>query len=42
MKKRNVTRKELAVSVNEKLGVSQRNAAEIVDTVFATMKNTMV
>jgi len=40
MKKKNVTRKELAVSVNEKLGVSQRNAAEIVDTVFATMKNT--
>lgn len=42
MKKKNVTRKELAISVNEKLGVSQRNAAEIVDTVFATMKNTMV
>ena len=42
MKKKNVTRKELANSINEKLGVSQRNAAEIVDTVFATMKNTMV
>jgi integration host factor subunit alpha len=42
MKKKNVTRKELAIAVNEKLGVSQRNAAEIVDAVFATMKNTMV
>ena len=42
MKKKNVTRKELAISINEKMGVSQRNAAEIVDTVFATMKNTMV
>ena len=42
MKKKNVTRKELAISVNEKLGVSQRNAAEIVDTVFAVMKDTMI
>ncbi len=42
MKKKNVTRKELAISVNEKLGVSQRNAAEIVDTVFSTMKDTMI
>lgn len=42
MKKKNVTRKELAISVHEKLGVSQRNAAEIVDTVFSSMKDTMV
>ncbi len=42
MKKKNVTRKELALVVNERLGVSQRNAAEIVDTVFATMKRTLV
>ncbi|HFQ88767.1 MAG TPA: integration host factor subunit alpha [Desulfobulbus sp.] len=42
MKKKNVTRKELAISVNNKLGVSQRNAAEIVDTVFATMKKTLI
>ncbi|MFP7755419.1 integration host factor subunit alpha [Thermodesulfobacteriota bacterium B35] len=41
-KKKNVTRKELAISVNNKLGVSQRNAAEIVDTVFATMKKTLI
>jgi len=40
--KKNVTRKELALSVTEKLGVAQRNAAEIVDTVFATLKNTLV
>ena len=42
MKKKNVTRKELALSVNEKLGVSQRNAAEMVDTIFATMKETLI
>lgn len=42
MKKRNVTRKELAISINEKLGVSQRNAAEIVDTIFTTLKNTVI
>jgi len=42
MKKNNVTRKELAVAVNEKLGVSQRNSAEIVDTVFASMKEKLV
>ena len=42
MKKKNVTRKELALSVNEKLGVSQRSASEIVDTVFATMKDTLI
>lgn len=42
MNKKNVTRKELAISVTEKLGISQRNAAEIVDTVFATLKDTLV
>lgn len=42
MNKKNVTRKELALSVTEKLGVSHRNAAEIVDTVFATLKNALV
>ena len=42
MNKKNVTRKELALSVTEKLGVSHRNAAEIVDTVFATLKSTLV
>ena len=42
MKKKNVTRKELAEAVNGKLGVATRSAAEIVDAVFATMKSTMV
>ena len=41
-KKRDVTRKELALAVNEKLGLSQRNASEMVDTIFATMKKTLV
>lgn len=42
MKKKNVTRKELALAINEKLGVSQRNASEIVDTIFSTMKDTLI
>ena len=42
MKKKNVTRKELALAVNEKLGVSQRNASEMVDTIFTTMKDTLI
>ena len=42
MNKKNVTRKELATSVTEKLGISQRIAAEIVDTVFAALKDTLV
>ena len=42
MKKKNVTRKELAESVSEKLDVSQQNAAEIVAAVFATMKKHLV
>ena len=42
MKKKNVTRKELALAINEKLGVSQRNASEIGDTICATMKDTLI
>lgn len=42
MKKNNVTRKALAMSVTKKLGISQRNAAEIVDTVFSTMKTILI
>ena len=42
MNKKNVTRKELATSVTEKLDIPQRNAAEIVDTVFAALKDTLV
>jgi len=42
MDKKNVTRKELASSVYENLDVSQRSGAEIVDAIFAAMKNTLV
>lgn len=38
----NVTRKELSTVVSDKLSISHRNAAEIVDTVFSTLKNTLV
>ena len=38
----NVTRKELAVAVNEQLGISQRNSSDIVDTVFSVLKDTLV
>jgi integration host factor subunit alpha len=38
---KNVTRKELAAAVNDQLGVSHRNSAEIVDTVFSVLKDTL-
>ena len=38
----NVTRKELAVAVHDKLGISQRNSSEIVDTVFSVLKESLV
>ena len=38
----NVTRKELALTIADRLQISQRNAAEIVDKVFSVMKETMV
>jgi len=42
MKKTNVTRKELAVSVNEQLGIPQRNTATIIDIVFTALKRTLI
>lgn len=42
MNKNNVTRKELATSVTEQLGISHRNASEIVDAVFSTLKTTLI
>jgi len=42
MKKRNVTRKELANSLNDKLGISHHGAGDIVDAVFARMKQSLV
>ncbi|MDH3390469.1 MAG: integration host factor subunit alpha [Desulfobulbaceae bacterium] len=42
MKRSNVTRKDLARAVHNKLGFSQRSAEEIIDTVFAVMKSTLL
>ncbi len=42
MKRSNITRKDLAKAINEKLGFSQRSAEEIIDTVFSTMKSTLI
>jgi len=38
----NVTRKELAIAVNEQLGISQRNSSDIVDAVFSELKDALV
>lgn len=42
MKKNNVTRKELSTSITLNLGIPYRHSSEIVDTVFSTLKNTLV
>ena len=42
MKRSNITRKDLARAINEKLGFSQRGAEEIIDTVFSTMKSVLL
>jgi integration host factor subunit alpha len=42
MKRSNITRKDLARAINEKMGFSQRSAEEIVDTVFSTMKSALL
>ena len=42
MKRANITRKDLARAINEKLGFSQRSAEKIVDTFFFTMKSTLI
>lgn len=41
MKKGSVTRRELVLSLAEKLGFTQRRSAEVVDAVFRIMKDTM-
>lgn len=38
MNNANLTRKDLAKSINEKLGFSKQSAGELVDIVFDTMK----
>ena len=42
MKRSNLTRKDLARAINEKLGFSQRSAEKIIDTVFSNMKSTLI
>jgi len=42
MKRSNITRKDLARAINEKMGFSQRSAEEIVDAVFSTMKSALL
>jgi len=42
MKRSNITRKDLAKAINGNLGFSQRSAEEIIDTVFSTMKATLI
>jgi integration host factor subunit alpha len=42
MKRSNITRKDLAKAINENLGFSKRSAEEIIDTVFSTMKATLI
>ena len=40
--KKNVTRKELAATINLKLGLTHLDSAEIVDAMFSTMKDTLI
>jgi integration host factor subunit alpha len=42
MKRSNLTRKDLARAIHEKLGYSQRSASDLVDTVFASLKQTLL
>ena len=42
MKRSNLTRKDLAKTINEELGFSQRSAGELVDTVFASLRQTLI
>jgi integration host factor subunit alpha len=42
MKRSNLTRKELAKAINEKMGFSQRSAEGIVKTVFDAMKEELL
>ncbi len=42
MKRSNVTRKELAKAINEKMGFSQRSSEDLVKNVFATMKESLI
>lgn len=42
MKQVNLTRKELAQAINDRLGFSQRSASEVVDAVFDALKKSLL
>ena len=42
MKRSNLTRKDLAKAINDKIGFSQRAAGELVDTVFDVLKKALL
>ena len=42
MKRSNITRKDLAKSIHESMGFSQRSAADLVDSVFSTLKKSLL
>lgn len=42
MNRANLTRKDLAKAINEKMGFSQRSAADLVDIVFDQLKATLL
>ena len=42
MKRSNLTRKDLAKAINEKMGFSQRSAEELVNTMFTSMKESLI
>ena len=42
MKRTNITRKELAKAINEKMGFSQRSATVIIDEVFSRLKDALL
>ena len=42
MKSANLTRKDLARAINEKLGFSKQSAGELVDSVFNCMKRRLL
>jgi integration host factor subunit alpha len=42
MKRSNLTRKDLAKAINEKMGFSQRGAGDLVDAVFDLLKKALL
>jgi integration host factor subunit alpha len=42
MKRNNLTRKDLAWTINAKMGFSQRSAEELVQKIFAAMKQRLI